>query len=316
MSKTPQDNEKKRSHTTKQNVQIDELSTWDVKGKNQQVITGYKKNEEMNKKIIVVTGDITKIQADVVVNAANSYLRGGAGVDGAIHSAAGYELYDYLRSHYKHCDTGDFKPSPGFKMPCKEILHGVGPIGENAIQLQRVYVRCLEYVRLKEYKSIAFPCISTGIFGYSNEKACPVVLEVVRDWLEVNPLWDGKIIFCCYNLTDLNIYSKFLPYYFPTTEFEDNESKNISDEVVKEKIKSNNKDLEQVKISCDQDIDKSLRQRININKKMFYYLDIKDYDLTVKEQELAIEEHSTLFKEKYVEERKDIEGLYQAKELI
>ncbi|BFU18919.1 macro domain containing protein [Entamoeba histolytica HM-1:IMSS-B] len=313
MLKTTQHNQKNSKCNTKKNVQIDELITWDVTGKDHPVNTGYEKNEEMNKKIIIITGDITKIQVDVVVNAANSYLRGGGGVDGAIHCAAGYDLYDYLCSHYTYCKTGDFKPSPGFKMPCKEILHGVGPIGENAIQLQSVYVRCLEYVRLKGYKSIAFPCISTGIFGYNNNSACPVVLEVVRNWLEVNPLWEGKIIFCCYNLTDYNIYLKFLPYYFPTTKLDDNEPKNISDELDKEQVKSINTDPEQVTISNSQDTDNDFKQRIDINKRMFYYLDIEDYDLSKEQQKEYIDECFEQFKEKYIEEKKDIEELYEIK---
>ena len=172
-------------------------------------------NVELNKKVCLYRGDITKLKIDAIVNAANSALCGGGGVDGAIHDAAGYDLYTYMDEHYDRCPTGDFRPSPGFNIPCKEILHGVGPIGEKPDKLSILYTRCMDYCIEKKYTSIAFPCISTGIYGYDNKKACPVVLETIRAWLEEHNEWNGLIIFCCDMICDVKIYNKNLAKYFP-----------------------------------------------------------------------------------------------------
>ena len=161
------------------------MKTWHELANEKQSISPFPPDETLNKRIILFRGDITTLPVDCIVNAANSRLRGGGGVDGAIHDAAGKELYKYLCDHYQHCDTGDFRPTPGFKLPSKEILHAVGPIGENPAMLKSCYSKCLHYMKTTNKQTIAFCCISTGIYGYDNEKACPVALETVRFFLEI-----------------------------------------------------------------------------------------------------------------------------------
>ena len=195
----------------------DELVAWGEQATPNEdaVPTPFAVDAELNARVCVFQGNITRLQVDAVVNAANSGLRGGGGVDGAIHDAAGYELYSYLVEHYRRCDEGDFKPSPGFRMPCKEILHAVGPIGERPAQLRSVYLRCLDYVREKGHESIAFPCISTGIFGYRNERACPVVLQCVREWLAAHRDWRGLVVFVMFKTEEQQVYLRNMPYFFP-----------------------------------------------------------------------------------------------------
>ncbi|KAL7716363.1 MACRO domain-containing protein [Entamoeba marina] len=192
-------------------------------------------NTVLNERVAIYQGDITKLQFDAVVNAANSRLRGGGGVDGCIHSAAGYNLLKYLKENYEYCETGDFKPTPGFNMPCKQILHGVGPIGEHPEPLKKLYIRCMNYMKENKLKTIAFPCISTGIYGYSNKKACPVVLKTIRSWLEENLDWDGVIVFCCYSNKDTQIYKNNIATYFPKHTHEEVALLSYRSAVVKEK---------------------------------------------------------------------------------
>ena len=196
-------------------VELTDFVSWNDQKDRDVQIPLKEMNVELNKKVCLFRGDITKLKIDAIVNAANSALCGGGGVDGAIHDAAGYDLYTYMDEHYDRCPTGDFKPSPGFNIPCKEILHGVGPIGEKPDKLSILYTRCMDYCIEKKYTSIAFPCISTGIYGYDNKKACPVVLETIRAWLEEHNEWNGLIIFCCFLYSDVKIYNENLPKYFP-----------------------------------------------------------------------------------------------------
>ncbi|KAL7717724.1 Macro domain-containing protein [Entamoeba marina] len=195
-------------------IEIKDISLWsgDV---DYMFSTHYEVNPVLNDRVAIYQGDITKLKFDAVVNAANSGLRGGGGVDGCIHRAAGNQLIQYLVKHYNHCPTGDFKPTPGFNMPCKHILHGVGPIGEHPKELKSVYIRCMNYMKENKLKTIAFPCISTGIYGYDNENACPVVLSSIRKWLENNLDWKGVIVFCCYSDKDTQIYKNNIATYFP-----------------------------------------------------------------------------------------------------
>ena len=193
------------------------IQTWKDMGKGEYQISPFKIEDIINQKVCLMRGDITKIFGiDCLVNAANSGLYGGGGVDGAIHRAAGSKLHKYLKQHYNQCETGDFKPSPGFDIPCEEILHGVGPMGKKPDLLQLVYLRCLMYMKHKNYHTIAFPCISTGIYDYPNKDACETVLQTLRFWLENNPDWNGYIVICCYEEKDYNIYRGRMGYYFPT----------------------------------------------------------------------------------------------------
>lgn len=137
-------------------------------------------------RLAIVEGDITTQAVDAIVNAANSALRGGGGVDGAIHRAAGPELLPYMRATYPSgCPTGDCRKSPGFNLPARLILHCVGPVwqgGEQgeADQLASCYRAALRLAAEEAARTIAFPAISTGVYGYPIVPAALVAVETVR----------------------------------------------------------------------------------------------------------------------------------------
>ena len=134
-------------------------------------------------------GDITHQNTDAVVNAANSDLTGGSGVNGAIHAAAGPELPKALLS-IGGCQTGEAVITPGFQMSCRYIIHAVGPIwhggslGEDAL-LARCYRSCMRLASEYQLESISFPAISTGIYGYPPHLAVPLAVKTVREWGEI-----------------------------------------------------------------------------------------------------------------------------------
>jgi O-acetyl-ADP-ribose deacetylase len=157
--------------------------------------------------------DITTLEVDAVVNAANASLLGGGGVDGAIHRAAGPDLLDECRS-LGGCSVGDAKITGGHKLPARYIIHTVGPVwhggstGEN-IQLANCYRRSLEVAQEHGVRSIAFPAISTGAYGYPVEDAARIAVKTVRAYLqESQSVID--VVFCCFSQSDLSVYSKEL----------------------------------------------------------------------------------------------------------
>eukprot|EP01089_Gocevia_fonbrunei_P008572 TRINITY_DN2026_c0_g1_i1.p1 TRINITY_DN2026_c0_g1~~TRINITY_DN2026_c0_g1_i1.p1 ORF type:complete len:760 (+),score=307.47 TRINITY_DN2026_c0_g1_i1:53-2332(+) len=176
----------------------------------------YKADPELNKKMIIWRGDITSLEIDAVVNAANRSLLGGGGIDGAIHSAAGHDLYMECKQ-LNGCETGGCKISRAYNLPAKYVLHTVGPVGEKPKALRAAYLNCLTVAVRHNVKVLAFCGISTGIYGYPLMNASIVALDTVRRWLDKDDNRNkiDKIIFCTFLEKELQCYEYLTQGYFP-----------------------------------------------------------------------------------------------------
>ena len=158
----------------------------------------------MNIKVIV--GDITKLSVDAIVNAANRSLLGGGGVDGAIHRAAGVELLKECVT-LGGCETGHSKITGAYNLPCKYVIHTVGPIfygkGDEPALLASCYRTALDIAKEKGIKSIAFPCISTGVYGYPKAEAEQIAIRTIQE-----SDYDGEVIICCFDEESEECYRK------------------------------------------------------------------------------------------------------------
>lgn len=166
--------------------------------------------------ITIIKCDITTLNVDAIVNAANSSLLGGGGVDGAIHRAAGPELLAECRL-LNGCRTGEAKITKGYKLPAKYVIHTVGPIYHQCatridagIYLSQCYMNSMDLAKQNEIHSIAFPAISTGVYGYPLREATGIAVTEIVAWIKRNPDYQIDVIFSCFDTETETVYKKAL----------------------------------------------------------------------------------------------------------
>ncbi|XP_057323564.1 macro domain-containing protein CT2219-like isoform X2 [Microplitis mediator] len=207
--------EKRKYYHTADIITSDQLMTWpDYWRKNKDSIKSIdteeieKTKKELANKISIMQGDITSLEIDAIVNAANSSLLGGGGVDGAIHRASGPNLKKECAT-LNGCRVGEAKITG-------DVIHTVGPRGENPGKLKECYLNSLNVAKQNNLKTIAFPCISTGVYGYPQRPAAKVAITTVKQFLQENVNDIEKVIFCLFLDTDKEIYEELLQKYFAT----------------------------------------------------------------------------------------------------
>jgi len=167
----------------------------------------------MENRVEVIQGDITKLKVDVIVNAANTRLLGGGGVDGAIHRAAGPQLLEECRA-LNGCKTGNAKITRAYLLPSKHVIHAVGPVWRDGASneeklLASCYLTSMELAFENGCRSIAFPNISTGVYGFPKNKAAQIAVQEVNSLLNINGKLD-KVIFCCFDDENFQLYKSII----------------------------------------------------------------------------------------------------------
>ena len=169
-------------------------------------------NKEILEKIEIQQGDITQLDVDAIVNAANTKLLGGGGVDGAIHRAAGPELLEECRA-IGGCPTGEARITRGYNLPARHVIHTVGPVYSGKPQDRQLLTGCyrnsLNLALDNNLKTIAFPAISCGVYGYPIEDACIIAVDTSIEFLNHHPSFD-KIIFIQFSEKDYEVYKRYL----------------------------------------------------------------------------------------------------------
>ncbi|XP_070103622.1 ADP-ribose glycohydrolase MACROD2 isoform X8 [Equus caballus] len=228
--------EERRKEYIRDYVPLTTILSWkeEMKGKSQNDEEDTQETSQVKKslseKVSLYRGDITLLEVDAIVNAANASLLGGGGVDGCIHRAAGPCLLAECRN-LNGCDTGHAKITCGYDLPAKYVIHTVGPIarghinGSHKEDLANCYKSSLELVKENNIRSVAFPCISTGIYGFPNEPAAVIALSTIKEWLAKNHHEVNRIIFCVFLEVDFKIYKKKMSEFFPVDD--DNEEDDV-----------------------------------------------------------------------------------------
>ncbi|XP_042666691.1 ADP-ribose glycohydrolase MACROD2 isoform X3 [Centrocercus urophasianus] len=230
--------EERRKEYLRGYVALKDIPTWmeEMRSKNESDGENAKEDVQgkrsLSEKVSLYRGDITLLEVDAIVNAANSSLLGGGGVDGCIHRAAGPCLLAECRN-LSGCETGQAKITCGYDLPAKYVIHTVGPIARGHLtdthkeNLASCYKSSLKLAKENSIKSLAFPCISTGIYGFPNEPAAVIALNTTKEWLSKNRNEVDRIIFCVFLEVDYKIFKKKMGEIFP---IDDNEETEISEE--------------------------------------------------------------------------------------
>jgi O-acetyl-ADP-ribose deacetylase (regulator of RNase III) len=173
-------------------------------------------DKDILRKLEIRQGDITRLDVDAIVNAANTRLLGGGGVDGAIHRAAGPQLLEECRS-IGGCPTGEARITGGYNLPARHVIHTVGPVYSGKPQdsqlLTNCYLNCLTLAVENNLSSVAFPAISCGVYGYPIEDACKIAVDTSCNFLKANPSLE-KIIFILFSEKDCGVYETYLKSIF------------------------------------------------------------------------------------------------------